>query len=217
MRNKLTEMGKKQLAFYFDSSSCSGCKTCQVACKDKHDSGEGILWRRVYEAAGGDWVKDGNAWVPNVYSYYISMACNHCVEPLCLYSCPNNAIVKNDDGIVLIEKDRCMGCRYCEWNCPYGALQFDKSQGVMTKCTFCDDYLAEGKKPSCITACPMRVLDIGELEELEKEHGKSNEIFPMPRAHYTQPAIVVKPHRDARMAENVEMKIDNLEEIKNEQ
>ncbi len=210
-------MGKKQLAFYFDSTSCSGCKTCQVACKDKYDNGSGILWRRVYEVTGGDWIRDGHAWIPNVFSYHISMACNHCMEPLCLESCPNRAIEKKENGIVLIDTDRCMGCRYCEWACPYGALQFDRNTGRMTKCTFCDDYLEGGKKPACVTACPMRVLDFGEMEELERLHGKGNEIFPLPPSHHTEPAVVIKPHRNARMAHNRDIKIDNLEEVKHEQ
>ncbi|MFO7874725.1 MAG: DMSO/selenate family reductase complex B subunit [Bacteroidales bacterium] len=203
-----------QLAFYFDASACSGCKTCQIACKDKHDSPMGVRWRRVYETCGGDWVKDGPAWIPNISSYHISMACNHCEEPVCMDSCPNKAIVKDEKGIVLIDYDRCMGCRYCEWTCPYGALQFDSRQKVMTKCTFCADYLEEGKAPSCVAACPMRVLDYGELEELEAKYGTSRETFPLPEAHYTKPALVITPHRHSREWDNKGMEIINKEEVK---
>ncbi len=203
----------KQLAFYFDASSCSGCKTCQVACKDKHDSPMAVRWRRVYEVSGGEWIASGPAWIPNIYSYHMSMACNHCEEPICLTSCPNKAIVKDERGIVLINYDRCMGCKYCEWTCPYGALQFDKEKKVMTKCTFCADYLEEGKPPACVAACPMRVLDFGELKDLEAMHGKSKEIFPLPEAHHTKPALVMKPHRDSRKAGNRELQIANKEEV----
>lgn len=160
---------KRQLAFYFDSSFCSGCKTCQVACRDKNDQGRGLLWRKVYEVAGGDWKRDGQAWVQDIFSYYISMACNHCMEPLCLKSCPNGAIVKDGRGIVLINPGRCMGCRYCEWTCPYGALHYDHRQGVMTKCNMCADYADLGKPPACVSACLMRVLDAGDYELMKEK------------------------------------------------
>ncbi len=202
-----------QLAFYFDASGCSGCKTCQVACKDKYNSPLAVRWRRVYEVCGGDWVKSGNAWIPNIYAYNISMACNHCEDPICKDSCPNRAIIKNESGVVLINYDRCMGCRYCEWTCPYGALQFDPGKKVMTKCTFCADYLDEGKPPACVSACPMRVLDFGELDQLHQRHGTFDEQFPLPQPHFTKPALVIRPHRDGRKSGNREMKIANQEEV----
>ncbi len=204
----------KQLAFYFDASGCSGCKTCQVACKDKHDSPMGVRWRRVYEVCGGDWVRRGAAWIPNIYAYQVSMACNHCEEPICRDACPNKAIVKQDDGVVLIDYDRCMGCKYCEWTCPYGALQFDNDKKVMTKCSFCADYLEEGKAPACVSACPARVLDYGDLEELQKKHGEDNEFFPLPESGYTKPALVITPHRDTRKTGSRELQIANREEVK---
>ncbi len=202
-----------QLAFYFDASACSGCKTCQVACKDKHDSPLAVRWRRVYEVCGGDWIRNGPAWVPNIQAYHVSMACNHCEDPICKTSCPNKAIIKDEKGLVLIDYDRCMGCKYCEWTCPYGALQFDSDKKVMTKCTFCADYLEEDKAPSCVSACPMRVLDFGELEELEKKYGRHREYFPLPADTYTKPAVVIKPHRDARNHDTKELTIINKEEV----
>ncbi len=204
----------KQLAFYFDASGCSGCKTCQVACKDKHNSPMGVRWRRVYEVCGGDWKKEGNAWIPGVYAYHISLACNHCEDPICMDACPNKAIVKKENGVVLIDYDRCMGCKYCEWTCPYGALQFDPEKRVMTKCTLCADYLEDGKAPSCVAACPMRVLHYGDLEDLEAKHGKYNEGFPLPKEKYTKPALVITPHRDAPKAQDILLQIANKEEVK---
>ena len=204
----------KQLAFYFDASACSGCKTCQVACKDKHNSPVGVRWRRVYEVCGGGWTKMGEAWKQNLSAYNLSMACNHCQDPICMHRCPNKAIVKNGQGVVLINYDRCMGCRYCEMACPYGALQFDAVQKVMTKCSFCADYLEEDKPPSCISSCPMRALDFGDLEELEQRHGKNNEGFPLPDEHYTQPALVITSHQKAGKLNRKAYKIINKEEVK---
>ena len=114
-----------QYGFHMNSSACAGCKTCQVACKDKHDLDLGIRWRRVYEVSGGDWVQDGPAWLPNVFAYNLSISCNHCKNPVCVSVCPTQAMHKRKDGIVAIDQDKCIGCRYCEWACPYGAPQYD--------------------------------------------------------------------------------------------
>jgi anaerobic dimethyl sulfoxide reductase subunit B len=146
-------------------------------------------------------------------SYNISMACNHCEEPICMTKCPNKAIYKNEVGLVLIDEKRCMGCQYCTWACPYGALHLDKTRGKMTKCTMCDDYIAEGKLPSCVTACPMRVLEVGDLDELRKKHGSNAESFPLPPPHFTKPALVIKKHPAAKA--KVNWKIINREEVKN--
>ncbi len=204
---------KRQTAFFFDASACSGCKTCQVACKDKHDAPPGVRWRRVYEVCGGEWVKEGSAWKQNIVSYNMSVACNHCEDPICMTTCPTKAITKNGQGIVLIDPKRCMGCRYCEWSCPYGALQFDNRKKVMTKCTLCHDYLQQGKLPVCVSACPMRVLDIGELSTLEQQHGRNREVYPFPKETYTAPAIVIKPHPAAATDDAPDMHIDNVEEL----
>lgn len=184
-----------QLAFFFDSNSCSGCKTCQIACKDKNDLPLGVLWRRVYEVTGGDWVPCGKVWQQHITAYNLSMSCNHCQEPVCLKNCPTGAISKRDDGIVEIDPNRCVGCKYCQWVCPYGAPQFNPEKGVMTKCNLCADYVSQGKNPSCVDACPMRALDFGEYNELVEKYGDRGDIFPLPDRGLTQPSILVNPHR----------------------
>jgi anaerobic dimethyl sulfoxide reductase subunit B len=211
---------KKQTGFYFDSSSCSGCKTCQMACRDKHNLGRGIIWRRVYEVAGGEWKKEGQAWVPDIYSYYVSLSCNHCGKPVCLESCPNRAVYKDERGFVLIDEKRCMGCRYCEWTCPYGALHYDAGKGVMTKCTMCADYISIGKLPACVAACPMRVLSAGEME-MPDDGGKWKEnrpdMYPLPDPAITVPALLIKPHPHSIRAARDKLTINNREEVKDEQ
>jgi anaerobic dimethyl sulfoxide reductase subunit B (iron-sulfur subunit) len=203
----------KQYGFYVDTSACSGCKVCQVACKDKHDLEEGVLWRRVYEVSGGDWREEAGAWISGVFAYNVSVACNHCENPVCLSACPAGAIGRREDGIVLIDREKCIGCRYCEWVCPYGAPQYDKRSGTMTKCHFCFDYIDQGKAPACVAACPMRVLDFGELSELRAKYGHTGEIYPLPKATYTRPALVVKSHRDAVRAWNEKAYVANKEEV----
>ena len=205
----------EQFAFYFDSSACSGCKTCQVACKDKNDLKAGVRWRRVYEITGGSWEKNNDTWIPKVSSYHLSMSCNHCEDPICLRSCPTAAIVKRQDGIVVVDPERCMGCRYCEWACPYDALQFDVDKGQMTKCDMCFDYLEKGKLPSCVASCPMRVLDFGTKDELLEKYRDEDRIFPMPDPEICRPSFIIHAHKDANR-HDYERSISNKEEVKND-
>lgn len=185
----------KQLGFYIDTSRCSGCKTCQVSCKDRNDLDVGRKFRRVYEFGGGSWQKDGNAWQHNTFSYYASVACNHCDKPTCVEGCPTGAMHKREeDGIVLVDQDLCIGCRYCEMRCPYGAPQFDEEKGVMSKCDFCLSRLQAGLNPACVDSCPQRAIEYGPIDELRAKYGTCADIAPLPSAAFTEPNLVIKPH-----------------------
>ena len=201
----------KRLAFYFDSSACSGCKTCQMACKDKNDLGPGQLWRRVYEVTGGGWKKRGSSWRQDVFAYNLSMSCNHCEDPICVKNCPTKALGKRADGIVQIDQTLCIGCKYCAWVCPYGAPQFNPEKGVMGKCDFCADYIDQGKNPSCVDACPMRVLDFGDHQELLEKYGPSEHIHPLPDNSITEPSLFIKAHHNAH---KLKPEVANIEEVK---
>jgi anaerobic dimethyl sulfoxide reductase subunit B (iron-sulfur subunit) len=187
-----------QLAFYLDTNACTGCKACQVACKDRNDLQRGLLFRRVYEVVGGGWQRaNGVAWQTNVVAYNLSIACNHCEDPACAHACPAMAIGKRADGIVLIDSRRCLGCRYCEWACPYGAIRFDTWTNTATKCTFCVEAIDRGEPPACVGACPQRAIEYGELAELRERHGNTDHPHPLPDPALTAPALVVTPHRRA--------------------
>ncbi len=189
----------KQLGFYIDSRACIKCKACQIACKDKNDLPVGLLWRRVFQYGGGSWVPSGDVLAPsNLFAYSVSVACMHCQNPLCVNACPTQAMYKRDDGVVLIDADKCIGCRYCEWACPYGAPQFNEEKGVMTKCDFCVDLQAKGENPACVDACVMRVLQFGELEDLQAQYGTINAVEPLPSGDLTNPSFVVTPHKNAQ-------------------
>jgi DMSO reductase iron-sulfur subunit len=115
----------------------------------------------VYEVSGGGWHSEGGAWHHDAFAYNLAIACNHCDRPICVEVCPTQAMYQRADGLVLMDEQRCLGCHYCEWACPYGAPQYQRETGVMSKCTGCADELPLGKAPACVAACGLRALDFG--------------------------------------------------------
>lgn len=185
-----------QYGFYVDQQNCIGCFTCQIACKDKNDLKAGQLWRKVHEFQGGSCLEDNGVYRSNVFAYWLSMACNHCEKPKCTENCPSGAMYKRkEDGIVLVDQDKCLGCGYCTWSCPYGAPQLvDKT---VSKCNSCIDLREQGKNPACVDACIMRVLEFGPIDELRKKHGNVAEIKGLPSANITNPSLVITPHKNS--------------------
>jgi DMSO reductase iron-sulfur subunit len=185
----------KRPAFCLDSRICTGCKTCMVACRDKNDLPAGVRWRRVVEYAGGEWLPlpDGT-FRQDVFAYYISVSCNHCTEPLCVEVCPTTAMSQDENGIVTVDQAKCMGCKYCQWACPYDAPQYQAGTGQMSKCDFCRDEIAAGGVPACVAACPTRALTFGEHDELHSGAQGQQAFAPLPDYAYTAPGAVFKPH-----------------------
>ena len=199
----------RRYGFYVNAASCIGCKACQIACKDKNRLPPGVRWRRVVETSGGGWLRRGAVWLHATATYFLSTACYHCERPICAEVCPTKAITQRSDGIVLLDEARCIGCRYCEWACPYGAPQFDPTRGVMTKCDFCVDAVDRGEPPACVQACPMRVLEFGDIEALRAAHGDEVAVYPLPPRGLTLPSGALTPHRDGARVDA----IANREEI----
>jgi len=188
---------EKQLGFIHNNVDCIGCRACEMACKDKNGLSAGPRFRRVQYVEGGTY--------PEVFAFKINMSCNHCAEPACLPSCPTGAIFKRKaDGIVDIDSSLCIGCRRCEAACPYGAPQFDPADNLVKKCNMCVDEIEAGRKPYCVMACMMRVLDIGPIDQLRegsyetKARGPNDQIVRQVRSmadpELTNPSIVFVPH-----------------------
>jgi len=149
----------EQYRFHVDMESCIGCKCCVVACNEQNGNPAAINWRRVVEIEGG--------WYPQTQRSYLSMGCNHCLEPTCLQGCPVDAYSKDGlTGIVQHSADVCIGCQYCTWNCSYGVPQYNPERGVVGKCDMCHGRLSLGQSPACVSACPegaigIEILDVG--------------------------------------------------------
>jgi Fe-S-cluster-containing dehydrogenase component/DMSO reductase anchor subunit len=132
---------------------CIGCKCCVVACNEQNGNPAAINWRRVREIEGG--------WFPMTSRSYLSMGCNHCLEPTCLQGCPVDAYAKDPvTGIVRHSADACIGCQYCTWNCSYGVPQYNPERGVVGKCDMCHGRLSTGDTPACVSACPEGAIAI---------------------------------------------------------
>ncbi len=191
-----------QLGFIHNNVDCIGCRACEIACKDKNGLGPGPRFRRVQYIEGGTY--------PNVFAFKINMSCNHCAEPACLPACPTGAIFKRkSDGIVDIDSTLCIGCRRCEAVCPFGAPQFDPEDNLVKKCNMCVDEIEAGRKPYCVMACMMRVLDIGPIDQLRdgtadtKARGPNDEVVRQVRTmadpELTNPSIVFVPHSKGKV------------------
>ncbi|MDO6678069.1 MULTISPECIES: DMSO/selenate family reductase complex B subunit [unclassified Shewanella] len=188
-----------QYGFHIDTQKCSGCKTCQISCKDKNDIDIGPLLRRTYKYGGGSFqeVADG-VYINDVFAYYVSISCNHCNTPVCVKSCPTGAMHKRrEDGLVDIATDLCIGCSSCARACPYDAPQLDTRRKVMTKCDGCKDRIALGKKPSCVESCPQRALDFDTIDILEQKYPEAvrGEANPLPSSSITDPNLLITVNR----------------------
>lgn len=146
-----------QRGWQIDLARCIGCHTCEVACQKENNTNPGLKYRRVLEIESGGY--------PDTIFEFVTSACNHCADPSCLPACPEGAITKDpDDGKVLIDQGRCVGCRYCIAACPYGAPQFNEESGLVEKCTFCVHRVgAVGHPtflPACVEVCPTKALSM---------------------------------------------------------
>lgn len=175
------------LGFYVNVQRCIGCKTCQVACKDRHNlQTAGPRTRRVETFECGTY--------PDVAMFHVSVSCNHCERPACVAGCPTGALFKSDDGTVQHIDDRCVVCRNCMIVCPYGAPQLDEAENMIVKCDACKALREDGRNPVCVDACPMRAIEFGDMEELRAKHGDAaSEVPVLPSAGITGPNLLLDP------------------------
>ena len=148
-------------AMVIDLRRCTGCRACTVACKAENNVPEGVFrtWVR-YEEVGT---------YPATRPRYLPLFCNHCDNPPCVPVCPVLATYKRDDGLVLIDRDVCIGCGYCIEACPYGARHLNPVQKTADKCTLCAHRLEAGQGPACVATCIGGALTVGDLNDPESD------------------------------------------------
>ena len=203
-----------QYGFHFDGKRCTGCKTCVLACKDNKDLSTEIAFRTVYEYGGGTWNQKDGLWSNDAFSYYVSVACNHCDSPVCMANCPQGAISKDPDtGVVSSDPEKCIGCGTCMQSCPYHAPRVDEEKKKSVKCDMCIDRVNEGMQPICVEACPLRALDFGEIGELRQKYGETAAIAPLPDASETKPNLVITEPVNAKPVGDTAGSVLNEREI----
>lgn len=176
-------MGRK--GFYYNQNACIGCRTCQIACKDKNDLDVGTLFRHVTSYETGTF--------PEAHVYHYAATCNHCEDAACVAVCPNAATYYDEnDGTVQHDDEKCIGCQYCVKACPYGVPQYIADIQKTHKCDACIGLRSTGEQPACVAACPMRALDFGDIEEVRKAHPDAvDQIAVLPEASQTNPSVAI--------------------------
>jgi len=151
----VTVMADKRYALIIDSRKCINCKACVVACRAEN---------RVPLGHSRDWIGEEHRGVwPNLSASFEPEQCHHCANPSCVRVCPTGASFQRDDGIVLVQEDDCIGCRYCIIACPYNARFFREDKGLVEKCTFCMQRVRRGETPACVETCPSKVRVFGDI------------------------------------------------------
>lgn len=143
----------EQYAFEVDLDSCSGCKTCVVACHALNGLEDNESWRAVGLIHG--------SLGPSAFQQTVTSSCHHCADPACLNGCPVLAYEKDPvTGIVRHLDDQCIGCQYCVLQCPYDVPKYSERLGIVRKCDMCQQRLADGEAPACVQACPTQAISI---------------------------------------------------------
>jgi len=147
-----------QKGFQFDLNKCTGCNACQIACSIENEVDLPLNWRQVNTY--------NEPRHPEIPYFHLSTACHHCLDPACMKYCPALAIYKDQiSGAVIIDEDKCIGCKYCSWVCPYDAPTFNSSKKTMEKCTFCLHRLEEDLLPACVSLCPTSALELYDYQD----------------------------------------------------
>lgn len=151
-----------QLGMLIDTRRCTGCHGCSVSCKAEFDVPLGVTRSWVEYVEKGDF--------PNVSVNFLPRLCNQCRHPICVDVCPTGATYKRDeDGVVVIDPEICIGCKYCIQACPYNARFMNHVTGAADKCDFCQHRVSQGLVPACVEACIGNARIFGDLNDPDSE------------------------------------------------
>lgn len=148
-----------------DLKKCVGCHACAVACKEAHGTPPGITRSHVKREFEGEY--------PDATMHIVPMLCMHCENPPCVEACPTEgATYKREDGIVVVDKEKCIGCKYCMMACPYGVRDWNKASKTVEKCTLCGHLTANGELPACVKSCSAGARFYGDLDDPNSDVSK---------------------------------------------
>jgi len=190
---------RRRLGLVIDQERCIGCEACTVACRVENHPAVGG-WIRV-ETQGGDRKDTPAGRFPDLRMDFLPIPCMHCDEPPCAEACPVEALVKREDGPVVVAEDRCTGCQACLEACPYGVILFREDKGVIEKCDLCDHRIDQGLDPFCAVCCEGQAIAFGDfadpssrVSQLAAEH----RTFRLKPEAKTGPSVYYRPPREKK-------------------
>ncbi|MGE0089385.1 MAG: DmsC/YnfH family molybdoenzyme membrane anchor subunit [Bacteroidales bacterium] len=161
----------KNNIFTFDQNKCVGCHACVIACMNENGFQIPEQWRNIH--------KSNETHFPSLPLFYLSLACNHCEDAPCLKNCPALAYSRDEKtGAIIHHPEKCMGCKYCTWACPFDAPKFNPITNIIEKCNFCNHRINENLKPACANLCPVGALDFIN-EDFSREESAINSPVPV--------------------------------------
>ena len=158
-------------AILTDLNKCVGCLACSISCKVVNNVPLGSYWNKVLRI-GPNPRQEGGQW-PDVYTYFLTVQCQHCKNPACVQVCPTEASHVLADGTVQIDKSKCIGCQFCAMACPYGVRYLNEEERVVEKCTLCGHLTAQGDLPACVHNCPGGARFYGDLDDPTSDASKA--------------------------------------------
>ena len=164
--------GKSKVAstgvIVIDVDKCLACKSCEIECAVAHSMAKALV-----DAVGESPRPSARVNVVAADDFAFPLQCRHCEDAPCVKICPTKAIDRTgDDQPVLIDQDRCIGCKWCIMVCPFGVIEMNEERRVLIKCDLCIERLAEGEPPACVAACPTHALEFKSLDEVVKARRK---------------------------------------------
>ena len=175
----------KQRFFVLEPSICIGCFGCVAACVNANQLKGGPHWRKVMKLPPNDGENN---------TFYLSMSCNHCETPPCVKACPSGAMqIREQDGIVVLDYGKCIGCRYCQMACPYGAIIWMENKKTVGKCIMCFERLDRDELPACVETCfsgALKMVTIDTVDEaIENMNNIENEVIGFEHIKDAKPRI----------------------------
>ena len=188
----------KRLGMVIDQERCIGCEACSIACRIENQTSH--FWIQV-ETQGGDQKDTPKGKFPDLEINFLPHLCNHCDNPPCVDSCPTSALIKREDGPVILDKELCNGCKACISACPYDVIIFDEENSIIEKCNLCVNRIDQGLEPFCVICCEGKALFFGDLNDPTNKLSElisRKGVFQLKPEEKTNPLIYYCPPRPKR-------------------
>ena len=189
---------KKRFALVIDQERCIGCEACTVACKIENKGTE--RWIRVItEKVVQKDTPQGR--FPDLKMSFLPRLCNHCDDPPCVDACPLEALTKREDGPVVLDDERCDGCRICMEACPFGAIFYNRESDKVEKCNLCVHRIDKGLEPFCVICCEGQAMFFGDLNDPAVKAAQivdDKEPFQLKPEEGTDPSVYYCPPKEPR-------------------